>query len=309
MARRALGVDFRRAAERLPWLACAVLAALAVWQLARIVPQRVPRASVQDVPGASASPEPAPPPHRSIASWHLFGTAPADRAGGAGAAGAAGSPTLSLILRGTLAEADPKAGVAVLGDAGSAERAVRVGEEVEPGIRLIAVYPDRAVFSQGGAEQTLHLPREPLPTPGGAVPRTPGTASSQPGAKGFRPPLGGPVAAASGVPASSGQGGAQDEIARARHNPGDLLQRFRIEPVFAGGALGGVRVSAAKAADGALLQQAGLQPGDVVTRIDGQPIDTLAAGQQALARLGNASSVRVTVERGGRPVEISISLR
>src|SRR5690606_33066296 len=104
-------------------------------------------------------------------------------------------------------------------------------------------------------------------------------------------------------------GALRQAVAEARQNPGQLMQRIRIEPVFAGGNLGGVRVSAVSDADAGLLRQAGLQPGDLVTRVDGQPIDSIAHGQQMIAKLASAGSVRITVERNGQPVALTLSLQ
>ena len=68
-----------------------------------------------------------------------------------------------------------------------------------------------------------------------------------------------------------------------------------------------MRVSAGT--DVALLDRIGLRPGDVVTAVDGQPVDSLARGQQIVERLRNASSARVTVLRNGKPTDVTISLK
>ena len=58
----------------------------------------------------------------------------------------------------------------------------------------------------------------------------------------------------------------------------------------------------------ALLGQLGLQPGDVVTAVNGLPVDSLARGQDIMAGLASARSVRVTVQRGGKPTDLTIAL-
>ena len=60
------------------------------------------------------------------------------------------------------------------------------------------------------------------------------------------------------------------------------MQRVQIAPVLDDGKLSGVRVSAS-GADAALLAQAGLQPGDVVTAVNGQRVDSIERGQQIAA--------------------------
>jgi len=80
-----------------------------------------------------------------------------------------------------------------------------------------------------------------------------------------------------------------------------------IEPVLDGGHLTGVRVSAG--ADATLLSRIGLRAGDVVTAINGSPVNTLARGEQIVDSLRTASSARVTVLRDGKPTDITISLK
>lgn len=304
MAWRGFAIRRGRVKEGLPWLLCALLGVLAAWLLARMLAGffLAPRLETTRVSHSVAAPAAAPA--RSIASWHLFGSAPAI----AGSRGAEGARTaLSIRLRGTLAEADPKAGLAVIAAAGGGERALRVGEEAETGVRLAAVYPDRAVFVQDGVEQVQTLPRERMEASGAAQP----LPMAGRGASSVAGPAGSPAAGggnAVSAPAVA-SGALRQAVAEARQNPGQLMQRIRIEPVFAGGNLGGVRVSAVSDADAGLLRQAGLQPGDLVTRVDGQPIDSIAHGQQMIAKLASASSVRITVERNGQPVDLTLSLQ
>jgi len=59
----------------------------------------------------------------------------------------------------------------------------------------------------------------------------------------------------------------------------------------------------------ALMGRLGLRPGDVVTAVNGAPVDSLARGQQIVESLRTASSARVTVLRDGVPTDITISLK
>lgn len=289
------------------WLAVALLGLLVLWLLLRLVQGFLPgHADAGKAANASAEAGTAGAPSRSLASWHLFGDTPPSVVTGGGAL----SGTLNLILRGTVAEVDPAEGIAVVAIAGGEERALRVGDEAAPGTTLAAVLPDRAVFRHAGGEETLYLPRDRLPPPGGAVPPAP----AQAGARSADAATTGRVAAsAPGAPARS-PGGAnraalREVVAAARRDPSALLERVRVEPVFNGGRLGGLRLAAASSEDAALLREAGLQAGDVVTRVDGQPIRSLASGQGIAARLAGAGTVQVTVLRNGQPLELSLSLQ
>jgi S1-C subfamily serine protease len=57
------------------------------------------------------------------------------------------------------------------------------------------------------------------------------------------------------------------------------------------------------------MNQIGLRAGDVVTAVNGAPVDSLARGQQIIESLRKAASARVTVMRDGKPTEITISLK
>ncbi|WP_380019598.1 type II secretion system protein N [Dokdonella ginsengisoli] len=303
MARRGLAIDRGRYAGTAAWACCALFGALALWLLVRLVWQLLPQGEA-GLSGERAQPAGAVPvavAARSVASWHLFGQTPRR----AGAAGEAAS-TLSLILRGTVAQSDPQSGLAVVAGADGSERAFRVGEEVVPGVRLAAVHPDRIVLSRGGAEETLRLPRERNLAPADIVRPAPATASSRtprPAGSAARTA----PAAAPGVQAVKVTDDAQQALARLRQNPDELMKRVPVVPVLDGGRLTGVRV--APGADTALLGQFGLRSGDVVTAVDGQAVDSFARGQQILSSLATAKSARVTVLRDGKPVELDVGLQ
>ncbi len=293
-----LTVDRSRVSARAALACCAVLAALALWLLVRIAMTLWPQGGDASAALALAPANVAvPAAPQSVSRFHFFGVSP--RAGNA-APGALASTT-GLILRGTLADRDPNVGVAVLDGAGDGERAFRVGDEVLGGVKLVAVYADRVVFSRGGAEETLRLTRDTNPDPGNIVRPTPATVKGGATKAAVQP--GGNVAVPAAAPTEL-----QRTVARLRDNPAELMQRVQVVPVLDNGKLSGVRVSAS-GADAALLTQAGLQPGDVVTAVNGQRVDSVERGQQIVAGLSGANSVRVTVLRGGKPTDVTVSLR
>lgn len=301
MAWRGLAIDHGRGAGTAAWLACIALAALAAWLLVQLAWQFVPGDGADsDARSVSATPVPVGTPPRSIASWHLFGDTP--RAPGAEGETAS---TLALILRGTVADGDPQAGFAVIAGADGIERSYRIGQEVVPGVRLSAVHPDRVVLSRGGAEETLRLPRDGNLAPAEMVRATPAMASS----RDARPVPGAPAAAPAMVARQTVTVSpeAQQTLARLQQDPGELLKRVQAVPVMDGGRLAGVRI--APGTDAALVGLFGLRTGDVVTAVDGQPIDSPARGQQILSSLAGSRATRVTVLRDGRPIEISVGLQ
>jgi general secretion pathway protein C len=296
----------RRAFE-LAALACvAVLGALAVWLVVRLIWLLVPHGDpALDASATRVGSAAGAAPSKSIAKWHLFGDTPGAASGPNGPASTAG-----MILRGTLADRDPAAGIAVISGGDAGERAYRAGDAIAGGIKLARVYPDRVILLREGVEETLALTRDRNLAPGNIVRQpTPGDTRAASGN-----PTPASIAAANAAAAQAAAARAarappdwQQTVDRLRQNPEELAKRVQIVPVVDGGRLTGVRV--APGSDAALIGQIGLKSGDVVTAINGAPVDSLARGQQILESLRSASSARVTVLRDGKPTDVVISLK
>jgi general secretion pathway protein C len=50
----------------------------------------------------------------------------------------------------------------------------------------------------------------------------------------------------------------------------------------------------------------GLRPGDLVTDINGQPLNDLQSGMEVFKNLGNATELTVTIERNGSPMALTL---
>ncbi len=61
--------------------------------------------------------------------------------------------------------------------------------------------------------------------------------------------------------------------------------------------------------ENSLLTDAGLRPGDVLTRINGVDIDSMATLVGLYARLQNESTLQAVVLRNGQPVSLTLTLR
>lgn len=300
-------VDRDRAAGRAALAACVVLGALALWLFVRLVGLLVPRSdSALDASAARVAVGSGSAPAQSISKWHLFGNTP-----GAASGANASVSTTGMVLRGTLADRDPAAGIAVISGGGGdgSERAFRAGEAIAGGIKLGRVYPDRVILVRDGVEETLALTRDRNLEPGNVVRQpTPGDAR----AAGANTPqsiaaANAAAANAAAVRAARAPADWQQTVDRLRQNPDELAKRVQIVPVMDGAKLTGVRV--APGSDAALIGQIGLRSGDVVTAINGAPVDSLSRGQQILESLRSASSARVTVLRDGKPTDVVISLK
>jgi general secretion pathway protein C len=235
---------------------------------------------------AGAGPAGAPPPPvpstatvdvERIVSAHLFGVAGAPAAADADP-NAVAATRLNLVLAGTIAHADPKRGYAILGESAAGARVYAVGKTVAGGAKLHAVYPDRVILDRGGKLESLLLPKQ---FQGGAA-----------------------SAAAGPAPAPDPMLGQRLQEFAAQ-NPGAITEIIRPQPVFANGQQRGYRVYPGR--NRQQFSRLGLMPGDLVTAINGTPLDDPARGMEILQSMNSATQVTVTVERNGQSTQVSIN--
>jgi S1-C subfamily serine protease len=115
---------------------------------------------------------------------------------------------------------------------------------------------------------------------------------------------------------SSPQGSARPEPARPRHLPraavlatvsqglGAFLGRLDTEPVLVGGRFRGWRIVRLADHD-PLWNGVDLQPGDVVTSVNGRPIERPEQALTAFQSLSADPQLRVSYERNGQPRELT----
>lgn len=271
------GAFLARAPQIATWvlaLAIAVQAAIIVTSLASIDSE-----SLADVP--------PPPPTAGqrridvvgIANSHLFGEA---KVGPSEANAADAPPTnIPLVLTGIIAADDPRSGLAIVGESAQTARVRAVGDSLPGGVTLHSVYGDRVLLDRGGRIEALVLPRQYAGTPGAAP----------------RPP---PPAAQSADPA----------IERMRQlvsdEPGIVSDVMRNQPVFAQGKMRGYRVYPGR--NRQAFMRLGLRPGDLVTAINGTPLDDPARGNEVFRTIGSSSEARITVMRNGRQQDLTLNM-
>lgn len=115
-----------------------------------------------------------------------------------------------------------------------------------------------------------------------------------------------PATTVSQVPASAVSGLPGDTIRRSTiravlaAGPGAFLQKVSVDdhPVFSAGKFHGFRIAALQADS---FQGVDLKPGDVVTRVEGMPIEHPEEAIEAFNALQVASELRVDYEREGVP--------
>jgi general secretion pathway protein C len=190
--------------------------------------------------------------------------------------------TANLLLAGTIATQDPSHGVAIISDGGGPSKVYSVGERVG-GASLHSVYLDHVILDRGGALETLLLPRQ-LP------PNRVTTAAVQ-------------------RPADARTAAAVDNIRRmVQQDPNILDQVMRTVPSYdnAAGKLRGFRAYPGR--NRQIFGKLGLKAGDLVTAINGTPLDDPQRSQDVFNTIQTSDHVTVTIERGGQKQDISLNI-
>jgi general secretion pathway protein C len=273
------GGDWRSAAlARAPQVVTFVLALALAAQLALIVVNLSGR-SRQSPPPPPAAVQSTPPLDISgLVNAHLFGNAAVQASGDAANAPPSSMP---LVLAGVLATEDPKEGMAIIGESAQAAKVVSVGAQVPGGAQLHSVYADRAIIDRSGTLESVFLPRR----------------SS---AAGLSP-------AAQPTPQAATNDAMLDRMRRlVNDDPGLIGQVMRPQPVFAGGKMRGFRVY--PGANRQAFSRLGLRAGDLVTAINGTPLDDKDRAQEIFGTLSSSTDARVSITRNGRQQELVLNL-
>ncbi len=275
-----------RIAPRLPAVVTWTLGILLGVQAALIVRDLIPQpAPVVTIPPAAEGAVRRAVNVQGILNAHLFGVAEA----GEGATDPADAPqtSLTLVLAGTIASSDPKQGLGIIGETAQTGKVYSVGDNVAGGgAKLHAVYPDRVILDRNGQLEALMLPRK---LEGGAAgirtsSVTPDRGDGAPGGNQFA-----------------------DRVRRMiAQDPGSVAEVMRPQPVFANGVQRGYRVYPGR--NRQAFARLGLRPGDLVMAINGTPLDDPARGMEIFRSIGSAESVRVIIERSGRPQELTLNM-
>jgi general secretion pathway protein C len=208
-----------------------------------------------------------------------------------GASAPAGSSTATasaqgLRLKGVIAPTPGVAASAIFSTGTGKDIAVFLDREVLPGVKLVEVDPDHVIVTRAGVRERIDL----------ETPRARASASS-------------PAGRAGGFKLNVARAGANNfslsrkELDEALRDPNQLNYLGQIGMSSAGG----VRMEAAPS--GSLAAKLGLQPGDVIRKVNGQAVASPGDLARLYQQFATLSQVQAEVQRGGTTVNLSYAIQ
>jgi type II secretion system protein C len=196
----------------------------------------------------------------------------------------------------------------------------QVGEDIPDAGRLVSVERTRAIIDRGGARVAIEIPTSNIPEVGPSRLGAPGAPTGPitfprgiPSFMNRRPGRHRPAAADDDSKIQLKKLGpgkfeaSRAEVAGTMRNPAQLFSQMRALPHFVDGKTDGFSIS--NVAPGSVFDQLGLQEGDMLTEIDGQPVTNPMQAMGLMQAVQTASSIDLTIQRGGTPTRVHLDLR
>lgn len=203
--------------------------------------------------------------------------------------------TLNLALVGVYSAQPADRAIAIVSANGKPEEVFRVGETIIDRATLMEVLPNEIVVDNRGRREIYKLPEKVASTgrsagienlPGASIQQNSGSSNN-----------GNPIELPDSPRAI------RDTLAQ---NPAMLNKLVSAVPYRENGRILGYRLTPKQ--NGGLLEQNGILPGDVVTRVNGIALANQKNGIRALRKLVKANSVDLSILRDGVEIPISIPL-
>ena len=220
---------------------------------------------------------------RRIVEAHLFGAASTVPVPMPVAADVVDAPdtSLSLQLKGTVSDpTDSRRGTAIIADGRGTERTYTVTDAIDGGggAQLHSIYSDRVILNRTGRLETLRLPEEYAS--GGAI-------------VGQRP-----------MPSAPPPQAPNSLRTVLSENASRIMDVIRVAPHVEQGQMIGFRINPGQVRE--QFDALGLQPGDVITDINGTALTDSTRGLQVFESLGESTMANVTIVRDGVPAVLTI---
>jgi len=242
--------------------------------------------------------------YKQLPNWHLFGVVQKN------VPKAVVQPTpvapkeapdtqLRLTLKGVMASPDMMDAWAIVADRMGNEDSYGVDSNLPGGAILKEIYSDRIILEHNGRLETLRLPKTDATgnksiSSSGTNNRRSGRRNTRASNKSTRS-----VQPRGNVNRVSSAGSAVLKGYRDKllSDPQSVMNTVRAEPYRQAGKLKGYRIFPGR--DKSLFGQLGLEPGDVVTTVNGIDLDSPLKGLEVMQNVTDASEVSVEVLRNG----------
>jgi general secretion pathway protein C len=227
--------------------------------------------------------------YTAVADWHLFGEPPKAQPKAPSPAPIRAPETrLNLNLVGIFFSDNSRLAVALIAASdNTGVRGYRLGDPLPGGARLEQVYADRVVLDRNGQLETLSLPKQTAFSY-----QTPSTNLSPPNS------MDNETINASDV--------AEEIRERIATQPQGLQDLVQARPFIKNGQFMGFRLL--PGLDDQMFEQLGLEPGDVITQVNGIQLTDLQQSMNILQEILNADQVAVQVLRQGTEIPYTFVL-
>ena len=233
------------------------------------------------------------PPTSSIASNPSTGAASEDISlarrlfGGSDAAPTAEANSSDIRLKGVFAVDGVTLSAAVANWSGK-DQAVRMGQELMKGATLAEVHADYIIVARNGGRERIELDKFRVATANSAT-----RSATQPGT-GFRLNV---------TAAGGGYSLSRQELNGVLQDPRQMefLGQIGVAPG------GGVRIDGA--GGNTLAGKLGLQSGDIISAVNGQPVNSAGDLARLYSQFNTLSAVRVEVKRAGSPTVLNYAIQ
>ena len=204
-----------------------------------------------------------------------------------GSASSTGATSVDgLVLKGVVAPTPGVAASAIFAPRAGKDISVFIGNDVSPGVKLVEVQPDHVIVARAGTRERIDL----------AAPHSAGGGTRV-------------AAQARGFHLNVSRSGAnryslsRKELDEALRDPSQLeyLGQIGMPPG------GGVRLDAAPA--GSLAAKLGLQPGDVIKKVNGQPVASPGDLARLYQQFATMSQIDAELRRGNATVQLTYQIQ
>lgn len=296
-----LPINLGKVTAQLPDLVSFFLIILVAYTLAAITWRLLPALEQSPVPHiatknqvSSNNAHRSPTTAGNLANLHLFGIVSKQAPRVAVVPTEAPDTQLRLTLRGVIAGSDIR-NLAIISDRAGNEETYNIEASLPGGAVLKEIHEDRVILLHNNRFETLRLPQDQIPD---------GSAKNAVTAQKLRSNRRNTANRKSNrSQAKVTNLGA--EVGNALTNyreilindPQSLMNAVRAEPYRNAGKLSGYRIFPGK--DKKLMDQIGLQPGDIVTAVNGIELNSPLKGLEVMRKVTDAEEVSVNVIRDG----------